>query len=336
MKKLHLLAALLAALLSAPGTPLGAQILTTTDLAYSATPLFSSSPDYVITGIVSDNASRIFYLENDGSFPLSLPTRLWRRTINDGTAGPAQLLHDFGAALSGNFLKYSGGTVYGGEFSTGGLFSIDPSGANFDPLGTVSANYDGAFFDGAFYVSHAFNGSNRVSKFDLVPDPIGGRMISAGELILDTNGEFSGPLDFTGSGDLLYASAVRGLYRYSAAEVALAAAGPLDLALDPQHLTIADENFGYVASVVGNDVWGTSFTALKRVDTAARTSSEVATSNATIGHLEVGADTLYVNVTDFSERRSVVYAVVPEPGLPALFAGALAFGSARRRRGRTW
>lgn len=333
MKKLHLLAALLAALLSAPGA--GAQILTVSNLAYAATPLFASSTDYIISGIASDNAGRIFYLESDGAFPPSLPTRLWQRPVTGGTAGPAQLLHDFGAALSGNFLTYSSGVVYGGEFSTGGLFAIDPSGANYDPLAIVQSNYDGTFSNGSFHVSHVVNGSNRVSKFELLPDPPNGRMLSPGERILETNGEFSGPLDFTGAGDLLYASAARGLYRYSAAEVATAAAGPIDLQLDPQHLIIADVNFGYLTSVVGDVVWGTSFTALERVDTAGRTKSEVATSNATIGHLDVSGETLYVNVTDFGTRRSVVYAVVPEPGLSAFLIGALAFGSARWRRGRT-
>lgn len=334
MKKLHLLTALLAAFICAPGTPLGAQILTTTNLAYSATPLFASSPDYVIAGIAADSGSRIFYLESDGAFPPSLPTRLWQRTISNGTAGPPQLLHDFGAALFGNFLTFSGGTVYGGEFNTGGIFAINPSGPNYDPLGTVPSNYDGTFLNGSFYISHPLNGSNRITKFELLPDPPNGQMLSGGERILETGGEFSGPLGFTSAGDLLYASAVRGLYRYSAAEVTVAAAGPLDLALDPQHLIIADVNFGYLAGIGPNDAWATSFTALQRVDLASRTSSEIATSNATIGHLDVSAGTLYANVTDFPGRRSVVYAVVPEPGAASLLAGALALGSAIRRRGR--
>src|SRR5688572_16890974 len=309
MKKLHRFAALCAGFLVASGTPLGAQILTTTNLAYAAAPLFASSPDYVISGITSDRAGAIFYLESDGSFPPAEPSRLWRRTVSGGTAGPPQLLHDFGAPLSGNFLTYAGGTIYGGEFSAGSLFAIDRSGANYDPLGTVASNYDGKLFNGSLYVSHALGGSNRITKFDLLPDPTNGRMLSPGERILETGGEFSGPLDFTSAGSLLYASAVRGLYGYSAAEVTAAAGGPMDLMLDPAHLILPDVNFGYLVSIPGNQGWGTSFSALHLVDVAAGASSEIATSNATIGHLEISAETLYVNVTDFAAERSVIYAV---------------------------
>lgn len=348
MKKLHLLGTLTVALLCVPETSLRGQILTTTDLAYQAVPLFASSPSRIISAIATDGADRIFYLETGGyASPPRGPAQLFSRTVINGLAGPPELLYEFGA-VTGNFLEFADGTIYGGEFTNGSLFAINSDGTNYDQLGTVPHNYHGDWKNGSLYVGPVGTvgpggTDSDITKFELIADPTGGRMLSTGEVILEVDGQtHAGAFEFLANGDLLYAP-LDGVYQYSAAEVSVAEAGPMDLRLDPAHLLIEDISVMYLAPGSDNRLWVSAFTGvfepptkLQLIDLTTRTVTDIATastspaSTAHISHLEAVGDTLYVNVIDWPFQRSMVYAVVPEPATPAMLAIALFFARSRR------
>ena len=341
MGKLHLLGTLTVALLCVPETSLRGQILTTTDLAYQAVPLFASSPSRIISAIATDGADRIFYLETGGyASPPRGPAQLYRRTVINGLAGPPELLYEFGA-VTGNFLEFADGTIYGGEFTNGSLFAINADGTNYDQLGTVPGNFHGDWKNSSLYVSPVgtVGGTDSdLTKFEVIADPAGGRMLSTGEVILEVDGEtHAGAFDFLANGDLLYAP-LSGVYQYSAAEVSVAEAGQVDLRLDPAHLLIEDLKVMYLAPGSDNRLWVSAFTdvvmsptKLHLIDLTTRTVTEIATasssgaSHAHISHLETVGDTLYVNVIDWPFQRSMVYAVVPEPSTSAMLSIALFF-----------
>ena len=335
MKQLLILTASCAVLLSTPRL-LRAASLTTTDPAFTATRLFDSSPDSFITGVASDGRD-VFYLENEARFSGGTrPTQLLARRLAVPFIGPERLLHEFGTFLAGNFLTYADGRVFGGEFTTGGIFAVNASTGAFDALGTVPANYDGRVFGGVLFLSHGTNSGSAITKFDLVADPAGGgQKLGVGELVLEV-GESSGPLEFTGAGDLLYASSGGGVYKFTAAEVAIAATGPDDLALDAQHLAIADEHFSYLAAENEDPAWGTTFDQLKRVRPQTGSTAVIAESAPdTAGHLDFVGETLYANVTDFTagNRHSSIYSIVPEPSSSVflMFAVSTAFAARRPR-----
>ena len=312
--------------------PIAAQTLTVTNPDYSAEVLFESSPDYTITGVAVDRRDRIYYVENDALFNGSLPTRIWSRIINGGSAGSRTLVHDFGQNVFGSFLLSSGDRLIFAESSANTLYSIDPNSGSVDPLGSALNIYDGAIFDGALYVSQYLNGESNVTKFNLVPDDMSGEALSAGDRILAVGSGFSGPLEFGGGGELLYGASSGGVYRYSAAEVA-GAAGESELIADGEHRIIGNSANAYFGPAGGRRIWHTDFSSLNVLDANIPSIIEVATSAEVIGQMDGAEHAVYVAVTDFGAKRSRVFAVVPEPATAAFLASCgAALLSMRQRR----
>ena len=252
-----------------------AQSLTITAPGYSGYDLFAASPGYVVAGVATDG-NRIWYVESDAAFGGNLPTKLWSRSFNGVSAGPATLVHDFQAPLFGSFLTLQSGTLYFGENSLGGIYAINPTSFAVDPLGTVPGNYDAVLFGGGgLLISHYSGTGNRLSRFTLEPDGGTGFMLSAPDLILDTGTEFSGPLE-QGSSVMLYGSASSGLYRYFLTEVA-ASIGPGQLPFDSAHRLLNNGANSYLAAAGGNFVWRDSFDSdeLQRIDVGTGATSVV-------------------------------------------------------------
>lgn len=330
MNKLHLFTTAFAAAITALPARVAAQNLAVTASGYSGSRLFDSTAGFTITGHAASPTGKIFYLETDSAQKVS--TKLYRRSPSDNYA-TATLLHDLGAPVFGSFVRMLGKNVYFSESSGGGIFRIARNGTRFDKLGTVNGNYDLASNGNSLFLSadQSFT-NNEVLKLELSKGAPGDRRISGMRSVLNTEGDFSGPITFDGTGSLFYGAAQaakNGIYRYGAEQVA--AGG---LTLDEPHRLV--ENVGNTSLVYGGDgdLWQDSFSGpLNVIDRRDGTILDVATSAESLGQLDFANDTLFVNVTDFSTSRSALFAVisnpaatapVPEPSSLATFGGMLA------------
>ena len=298
---------------------------------FSGEPFFASEADYVITALTAEANGRLFYFESDGVFNGQLPARIWSRQIGPGGAGAATLLHDLGVNVAASFLTFSGGRLYIGD-SSGAIYSLSPAGNNLDPLGNVPLHYDGDLHGDSLYLSHRVSGENKVTKFELIPDGNGGQMLGEGDVILDAGNEFSGPVKLNASGSFFYGSTAPsgGVYQYSSRDVA-GAFGPSALTLNDAHRLAATPANAYFAAESAEALWHVDSSSLSRIDIATATAESVATSSDVIGNLEYRNSKLFVVVTDFVGKRSVVHAVVPEPGVVALLAMATLLVGRRTR-----
>jgi len=312
--------------------PARAQSLTITAPGYSGYDLFAASPGYVVAGVATDG-SHTWYVESDAAFGGNLPTKLWSRTFNGVSTGPATLVHDFQAPLFGSFLTLQSSTLYFGENSLGGIYAINPTTFTVDPLGTVTGNYDAVSFGGGLLISHYAGTGNRVSRFTLEPDGGTGLALSAPDLILDAGTEFSGPLELASS-SLIYGSASSGLYRYFLTEVA-AAIGPAQLSLDASHRFLNNGANSYLGPTSGSFVWRDSFDSneLQRIDIGTGAVSAIGTTNATLGNLDAVGTTLVAVATEYgATTTSHVFAVVPEPSTLSLGWACIGLLALQRRR----
>ena len=316
----------------AASSALFAQSLTITNPGFASPAFFTASAGYSVTGLTSDGLGSVFYLESDFNFGGTLSAKLWSRPFTGGGFGAPTLLHDFGANLNGNFLTFHNGLIYGGENTTGSLFALAPNGTGFDPLGTVSGHYDGAFSGAALYLSHAAGG-NKVSRFTLGTDGAGGLQLSAGTIVLTAGAQSSGPLEFGDAGELLYGSSFDGVYRYASAEV-----GAGGLTLDAPHRVTANGINSYLANAGGTQLWQDSYDSedLHLIDTTGGTVQTIGTAGTfeSLGSLEFAGGTGFVVVSDYGTNASRVFAVTPtpEPSAALLLASGLAALTLRRQR----
>jgi len=313
-----------------------AQSLTITAPGYSATKLFDSTPGFTITGLAAAPTGEVYYIETDSAF--TAPSKLYRRSSGDGYTNVTTLF-DFGAFAFGSFVAWNAGAIIFGENSTGAIRAVNPD-LSIDPLGSVPGNYDLAFLGGSLLLSHnpgGFTPQNRVSRFSLESDGIGGQQLSAADLILNTPNDYSGPLEFDAAGNLFYGGsgsfAQPDLYRYTAAEVAAATGAGPDLTLDDPHRYLANGTNAYLALDGSGALWHSSFATLDLINTTIPGSTPIGTTTDSIGHLDFAGLTLFANVTAATFDHSAVYAVVPEPTCAALLVlGLGALAGPRRRR----
>ena len=344
MKLLLRLGALVCALAS---SALHAQLptLAIDDPRYVGARLFDSSPGYTIGAMASDGGGNVYYIESDGVNFTGNGT-LFRRSSSDGysTATP---LFDFGPGGYGSFMFYAGGKVYFGDGFT--IRTIDGTGA-VDVLGTVVNNYDAVLVGTSLYVSNNpdttfANPQSRVTKFDLVAQSggDGGLMLGAGDIIINTVSDYSGPIEYSGT-DFYYGASgyngIHGLYRFSTAEIE-SAFGPTELTLDDNHkfgLTTTDYvgslSFGSGRDLWKNDAVSPNLLRFDRDTGAVDLMIASAQGSATLGPLDFASGVLYVDVSDFTlgRVRSSIFTVVPEPSTAlTLLAGTFIFLRRRRR-----
>ena len=311
------------------------QSLNITAAGYASSKLFDSTPGFTITGLGADAGGNVFYLETDAAFPAVASTTLYKRSFSESYAR-ATPLFNYGSPLFGAFVVVQNGQVYFGESSTGSIRSINPDGSGLVTLGSVTGAYDLAFSAGNAFVSanpetdFAKPPRNKVYRFDLGT--------GVADAILDTGGDYSGPIDFDGAGDLLYGGSgvvsVRDLHAFSPAEVA-SAFGPTELALaPPSHRLIANGKNVYLAFAGGTSLWKDDFQTLTRHDLSDLRSETVGTTPNSLGNLDFAADGLFTSVTDFSTGRSSVFEVasIPEPSPHLLVTGAVTFLTLAQRR----
>lgn len=343
MKK-HIRIIAVAAVAAAFIAPCRAQTLNVSSANHAALPLFSTAPGFSISGLAVDSIGDIYYLQNDGVGAVT--TQLFKRTAASNYAAPAAPIFDLGITAFGSFVKTGSAGLFLGTttFSPGmdQIFAVNFDGTGGDVLGAVTGNYDAVVTATGLLISHnpGPGGANVVSAYSFLPDGGGGQMLSAEDIIVTAGDDFSGPVALDSAGSLFYGGSgfnVPDIYRFSASEVA-GAFGPSTLTLDAAHRVIANGGNGYLASASVTELWQTNFGALNLIDPGAATSTQIATSSESITFLDAATDgTLIANVTDFtdfSNPRSTVFAIVPEPATAALLgAGLLAISRRRTIRG---
>jgi len=311
------------------------QELTIQGGGYVGEKLFEVASGRVISGWGVGPGGEVYYLETDSA--MVAPTRLMRRGAGDGYVG-ATAIYSYGAAVYGSFVKWNEGSVYFGENSGGTIREVRVDGS-VDLLGVVAGNYDGAFWGGELYLSHnpgGFSPENRVSRYGFLADGSGGRMLGVGDVIVDTEGDYSGPLVFDGEGSLYYGGSGsygrQGLYRFGAGAV-MGAWGAGVLGLGAGNLYLADGGNAYLTRGESGGVWQSDFGTLNVINENGKTG--VGTSgDYGIGQLAVEGGALYVAVTNGSYDQSAVYRVVPEASTGVLCLLGLGGILARRRGNR--
>ncbi len=297
-----------------------AQSLNITAAGYAGSKLFDSTPGFTITGLGADSGGDLYYLETDAAFPAAASTTLYKRSFSENYARAVPLFN-YGAPLFGAFVVVQSGHVYFGESSTGSIRSINPDGSGLLTLGSVTGVYDLAFSAGNAFVSanpetdFAKPPRNKVYRFDL------GTGVT--DAILDTGGDYSGPIEFDGAGNLLYGGSavlsVQDLHAFSPAEIA-SAFGPTELNLaPPTHRLIANGKNVYLAFAGGTSLWKDDFNTLTLHNLSGLGSQTVGTTQESLGNLDYAAGLLFASVTNFSAGRSSVYQVASIPeGSPQL------------------
>ena len=314
MKKPFVITAAFCAVTSA----LFAQTLNVTAPGYSAIKLFDSTPGFTITGMGADSAGNVYYLETDFA-GFAANTKLYKRTAADGYAA-ATPLFPYGAFVFGSFVTVQSGKVYFGESSANTIRSVNLDGTSPTLIGTVPGNYDLAFSGGSAFVSaSAVSSQNKVLALNL------GTGVT--QAVLDATPDFSGPIEFDASANLIYGvakSTIGGIYRYSDVSI-------LNVLTPTTGRIITNVQNQYLAYAGGSSLWQDDFNTLRNYDLGTAGATTIATTPQVLGQLDYQGATLYANVTNFGTNQSSVFGVVPEPSSAVLLAfGVLVL--ARRRK----
>ena len=316
MKKLLILAV---ALFGA--APLHAQSFVPS-AGYSSQDLFNVGSGFTI-GAFGASSSGDFYYLSTGNFTGTPTTKLLKRTVA-GSFATATELFDYGASSFPAFVKVSGSTVYFGESSAGTIRSVDVSGGSSTTIATVPGVYDLAFRGSAAFVSvnPTWNPENKVFKLNL----------GTGQLdsILNTVSDYSGPLAFSSTGELLYGSTNFGgvapaIYSFTSSEVdGVINADPMvsDTELlisdgDLQFANPSNQFFAYRDDAHLFHGYSGASAIVTRYNRTALTTETVGQAGGAgqfLGGLaSVGSDLFVVVTSDFMSGPSLVVRVVPEP-----------------------
>ncbi len=306
---------------------------------YNSSLLFSTGSGFSISGVGADSSGNLFYIES-GNFGGTSDTRLFERTMASSFSDETELFSYGAGGISGSFVRVSGTTVYFGENSNGTIRSIGTDGSLSHLIATINGNYDLAFSGSTAFLSAnpgGFTPENKVYKFDLSS--------GATSILLDTGGDYSGPIAFDSAGDLFYGATNFGLsggiFKFSAAAVqqALTSGTALTMAnasasfngsnsnaylglTDDHHLYTLNSPFGAPSTATSFDLSNTaSGSAVGQTD-----------NGPFFGAADAQNGSLYVAVTsDFLSGPSSVYRVqaVPEPSTLAFVGIAFAALAAR-------
>lgn len=323
------LLALFAVLASAHAFAQGFVLTDTT--GFSEKTVFST--DNGIGGFDFDTAGDIIYLGGTGGGASD------QGQLLDAPAGNYQnssSIINFASAISGDFVKVQGSTIYYGYYasdSSGPVNAVTTTGSAIQSY-NYPGNYDMAFSGTTGFISANTSGSNN-QVFDL----------STGKSVLNTNGDYSGPVAFDASGDLIYggsgvAGAASGIYIYSVAAVLNAETTGTAIKLGSP--TINDPGNSAFA-VAGNDL----FVAFNNYMTSTTTLDLYNLANPSAPYITIGTDTgnylaairefngsLFIDDTD-GESTSTIFQLtpVPEPGSAWLaLAGLILLIIFHRRR----
>jgi len=307
---------------------------------------------YGTVGFDFDASGNLFYFTgpNDGEFQ---EDQIVEATAASGFA-IQEPIANFSAPTYGAFLTVNGSNVYYGD----GSYVYDSSTTVTNPtpapnvLAAIQRNYDLAFSGSTAFLSANVSGTdNEVYAFNIAT--------GAYKEILNTQGDYSGPIAFDSAGDLIYGAtgaAIIGsgtvddpnIYIFSKASVDAAETpngSPLRLTNPTSMITGTNGNSDF--AVVGNTLYdeftpfGASYATLTSYNLSARVPTgvqiaEVTNPGYTFGGIGDFDGQLTVAVTDANTFTDFIDVTpVPEPGATSLgIAGLVIVAAATLRRRR--
>ncbi len=289
----------------------------------TASLLFQTPADYTIGGLDFDSSQNAFYLLQSATDT----TKLVRRNAADNYATQTTLF-DFGATVYGSFVRLDGLKIYFGDSTAWSIRTFDLNTSTASLLATVIGNYDLAIGGGFGWLSAnpaaaTYEAENEVVKLNLT---------TGVTTTVLTSSDYSGPVAMDETGALFYGANQYGaggdIFKYSAAELALGG-----LTLDAAHKFIENVNNSSLSyDQAGPYLFTSDYSSIFRENAGPTPGTETwATSFHAIGYLSNSGDTVFAGVTDYTNNRSAVYAVVPEPATAGLL-GLSAFILGLRRR----
>ena len=293
-----------------------------------------------VGGFDFDSSGNIFYIGGSTDTQVVEATQ----ASSYGTLTP---IVDYNTFTYGSFVTVHGGTVYYGDSVDGGNVNASSTTAvsptpGPTPIANMPGNYDLAFSGATALVSANISGSNNeVFRLNTTTDKYAE--------LLNTNGDYSGPIAVTATGELIYGesglngsgAADGGIYIFSAASVANAISSGIPLQLANAETIIPDS--GNSSFTLGPD--NQLFQAFSPYNGGAATLTiyNLTNGNSTLigaadndgyyfsgmsffdGDLTV-AETDGYSFTDFIQITEI-----PEPGAASLGIGGLVLLAALRR-----
>ena len=294
----------------------------------------------------------MFYIES-GTFNGTAGTQLFERTAASGFAAETSLF-SYATPVSGSFVRVLGGTIFFGENSGGTIRSVNTDGTSPALIATVANNYD-LVFSGSLALLSANPGGfnspdNKVFSLDLADGHL--------DTVLDTGGDYSGPITVDAAGDLLYGAttfgsiSAGGVYKFTLADIQSALdadpqANDTSLTMGKGTRIFANGSNGYLGRTDDQHVYAlaspfgaaATITRFNLDDTnAAGQAAGQTNTGPFFGATDATDAALFVAVTDdFSTGPSAVFRVVPEPSpTSALLLGSVilagAAGLSRKRK----
>jgi len=284
-----------------------------------------------VTGFDLDSSGNIYYMQGPG---LSIPadTQITESTASSGYTSATTLV-DYNTPVYGDFLTLHNSTLFYGESTAGNVsytglpVASPPATPTF--LANMPGNYDlefsGTTATTAAPATTAFVSAN----LTFADNSVYALNINTGAYVqvLDTGGDYSGPIAFTSAGDLLYGEsggtpAGGGIYLFTAAQVntAITSGTSLQISNGTEIINnVGNSDF----AVVGNDLFqafnqygGTASLTLYNLSTM--TSTPIGTVDNSgdffAGIRDLDGNLVVADTDNFSTTNFIEIEPVPEPG----------------------
>lgn len=302
---------------------------------FQASLAFDHGANSGISGLALSDGGDMLYFERLGG-----ETRLMLRpSTGGGTFGSPVELFNYESDPFASFVTVSGNTVYFAESSAGTIRTVQLDGTSPQLLATVSGSYELSVGTQSYLSADASGTTNEIFLFDTSD--------GSTQSVVDTEGDFSGPIALLSNGNLLYGTtsfisdSTPGLYQFTALQLADAASSGTPLTLADGELLFANAGNQYLALENDETLWQSlspfgSEAEVNLYDLTLETVRQAGltgSSNEFISGLAFHDGWLYVSITDWTIDSTVVFAVIPEPSAALFLAfGLLAMALRRRRR----
>jgi hypothetical protein len=327
--------------------------LLTPQPGYTTQTLFSV-PYSAGSGFGFDSSGNIFFMGADAEAQgASEQDQVIEETASSGYTS-SQVLVQYASPTFGSFVTVQSGTVYYGDGIYGGPGNVNATSVSPvnppvapNPIASMPGNYDLDFSGTTAYVSaNILGGDNEVYALNVTTGQY--------SAILDTGSDYSGPLAFTSSGDLVYGGAgavydsgtyeggIPNIYVFSAASVQESSTSGIPLQISDAELVIDDSGNAGFAMGPNNELYQVyapinGAATVSGIDLETGSSTLIATLGNTDAYYFDGINyydgSITVATTDGGSFTDFIQITpVPEPGVASLGIGSLAIAAILCRR----